>query len=201
MKTSIIILTSILFFMVACSKENNLEQSVFVSDLDNPELPEYSEWGYNTFGAYYDRQAFISNNSFVPAKCIVTDNMLSFVLTGQLGSGYYYSDNNKVSLSFKIPGFLPTNYKQLIQLNDTTLDLMKPGFQVWVTNGTTVDTATVIEGSLQVKRAQNLVVDDKQVEVILSGYFDVKVLIRNEPITISSGRFDVGIGDDNFYVY
>jgi hypothetical protein len=62
-------------------------------------------------------------------------------------------------------------------------------------------TANILSGELTFKRAQNLLVDEKQVEVILSGYFEFKALIDNEPVTISNGRFDVGISPDNFYNY
>jgi hypothetical protein len=202
MKTLFFILITIVFLLAGCSKDNELGKSVFISDTQYPDLPEYSEWGYNTFGAYYDRQAFISNDNIVPAKCIVTNNVMSFVLSGQLGAYSYYADaNSNMSLTFQISGFLPADYKPLVQLNDTTLDLRNTAYKVFVTIGAAEDTATVIEGNIQFKRAQNLVVDTKQVEVILSGYFDLKVLINNEPITISNGRFDVGIGDNNFYAY
>ena len=185
-----------------CSNDNELKKSVFIEDSDYPDLPEYSEWGYNTFGAYYDREAFVSNDNEVPAKIIVTNNLTSFVLTGLEGAYSYYSSNNtKMSMTFKVSGFLPQNYKQLIALNDTTFDLRNSSYQVLVAIGTVTDTATILEGGLTFKRAQNLIVDTKQEEVILSGYFDFKALINNEPITISNGRFDVGISSDNFYNY
>jgi len=46
-------------------------------------LPIYSEWGYNTFGAYYDREIFVSNDISVPAKVSVSNNEMSFILDGQ----------------------------------------------------------------------------------------------------------------------
>lgn len=186
-----------------CKKDNELKKSVFIEDSESPDLPQYSEWGYNTFGAYYDREAFVSNNKEVPAKFIVTKNITSFVLTGQEGTYSDYSGNSdtKMSMTFKISGFLPQNYKELMTLNDTTLDLKDSSYQVLVTIGTINDTATILEGELIFKRAQNLIVDTKPEEVILSGYFGFKALIKNVPITISEGRFDVGISSDNFYNY
>jgi hypothetical protein len=202
MRTFFFTILSTIFLIAGCSKDYELEKSVFINDSQYPDLPEYSEWGYNTFGAYYDRQAFISNNNIVPVKCTVTDSLFSFILSGQLGSNSYYSnEDNSMSFKFQILGFLPEDYTQLIQLNSTTIDLKKPGNRVIITNSSVIDTVTIIEGSLKFKRAQILIVDTKQVEVILSGYFDFKILINNEPMTISNGRYDVGVGEDNFYLY
>ena len=69
MKTYIlIILRLIAAFLTSCKKENELKKSVFIYDPENIDLPEYSEWGYNTFGAYYDREIFVSTDEAVPAK-------------------------------------------------------------------------------------------------------------------------------------
>jgi len=205
MKTllSISIFISILFASYSCSKDNDLKKSIYVSDSEFNDLPAYSEWGYNTFGAYYDRMPFISNSSEVTAKFIVKNDSTSFVLTGQKGSNHYYNDSGseKMSMTFKMAGFLPQNYKDLIALNDTILDLSKPTCKTIITIGSTVISAGILEGQLTFNRAQNLIVDNKPVEIILSGYFEFKALINNEPITISEGRFDVGIGYDNFYKY
>ena len=192
---------SLLLLLVGCSKEYELTKSVFIQDPEYTDLPAYSEWGYNTFGAYYDRQAFISNNEIVPAKIIVTNNEMSFVLDGQKGSSYYYDISDEMTLTFKIPGFMPANYTDLTVLNDTILNLANPVYQVIVSMDTLKYTATILSGELNFKRAQNLKVDKKEIEVILSGYFEFKALINEKPVTISNGRFDVGISPDNFYTY
>jgi hypothetical protein len=198
-KLLLIFSTSILIFL-ACSKENELKKSVFVYDEEFIDLPAYSEWGYNTFGAYYDRTPFVSNNTIVPAKVIVQNNAMSFVLAGPKQSESYYS-NSEMTMTFKMPGFTPADYTGLLQLNDTVIDLSKSPYQVLVSIDTTHYTATILSGELMFKRAQNLMVDKKQIEVILSGYFEFKALINNKPITVSDGRFDVGISSDNFYRY
>ena len=108
MKNNIInIAFGALLLIVACSKETELGKSVFIPDSDFPDLPAYSEWGYNTFGAYYDRELFVYNESEVPAKVINTGGRTSFLLKGQKGtSGGYYSYNQvEMSISFDLYGF------------------------------------------------------------------------------------------------
>lgn len=200
MKKQLLIFSAAILIFLSCSKENELKKSVFVYDKEFTDLPAYSEWGYNTFGAYYDRIPFVSNNMVVPAKVIVQNNTMSFVLAGQKQSENYYS-NSEMAITFKMPGYTPEDYTGLLQLNDVVLDLSKPAYQVLVSIDTMKYNATILSGELKFKRAQNLLVDKKQIEVILSGYFEFKALINDKPITVSDGRFDVGISSDNFYKY
>jgi len=44
-------------------------------------------------------------------------------------------------------------------------------------------------------------VDKVLTESILSGTFNFKTFINAEPVSISNGRFDVGIGSENFYKF
>jgi hypothetical protein len=200
MKNQLLIIAIILIF-VSCKKENDLKKTITVYDSEFTDLPEYSEWGYNTFGAYYDREVFISTDEKVPAKVILTDSILSFVLEGRKGNSYYDDGSNGMKMTFNIKGFTPGNYTDMKILNDTVFNLKDTTYKVLVTIDTTVYTANILSGQLFIKRARNLLVDNKQVEVILSGYFDFKALINGSPVTISEGRFDVGIGPDNFYIY
>jgi hypothetical protein len=179
-------------------KENELKKSVFIYDPENMDLPAYSEWGYNTFGAYYDREIFVSNDELVPAKIIVSDTSLSFLLDGQKGSSYYY-DYSEMMISFMLSGFIPEHYADLALFNDSIIDLTNSACHVFVTIDTMKYAADILSGKLNFKRVQILQVDKQQVEAILSGYFDFKAIINDKPITISDGRFDVGIGPDNFY--
>lgn len=192
----IAILAVIVLTLNSCKKDNELSQSVFVSDPDNPDLPAYSEWGYNTFGAYYDREAFVASSSDIPVKVVVHDSATSFVFSGYKGYG-----SSKMSMTFIISGLLPNSYQDLVLLNDTVFNLLKPAITVTITEGLTTVPITILEGQLTFKRAQNLFVDKVQKEVILSGYFDFKALINNVPVTISDGRFDVGIQNETFYKY
>ena len=56
MKNNLIKITiGLAIILASCSKEFELDKSVFIPDKDYPDLPAYTEWGYNTFGALYDR--------------------------------------------------------------------------------------------------------------------------------------------------
>lgn len=191
----------IISIIVGCKKENELKKSVWIPDSDYNDLPAYTEWGYNTFGAYYDRQAFVSNNNAVPAKVIFTNNNTSFELYGQLNNLNYDEPDKKMIMKFRLPNIKPTQYKDLIALNGVVLDLTDSLTQVTIINDTTENIVKILSGELKFKRVQNLIVDKKPIEVILSGYFDFRTLINNQPITIWEGRFDVGVGPDNFYIY
>lgn len=200
MKTHILLIITLLSILVtACYKDNELKNSIFIYDPENRDLPAYSEWGYNTFGAYYDREIFVSNNKLVPAKVIVTATDFSFLLEGQKGTSRYNSTLPDMGMSFTLSSFKATSYADLAQLNDSTINLLNPDCVVSVTIEEKKHSANIIEGKLIFNRVQILQVDKKQVEAILSGHFEFKAIINDKPITISDGRFDVGIGSDNFY--
>ena len=52
----------------------------------------------------------------------------------------------------------------------------------------------IIEGELNIDRVQRLYVDEDLSRTIMSGYFQFKTFLDNEPVAISQGRFDLGIG-------
>lgn len=205
MKKHLIHVALITFFTVAsCSKETELQKSIFIPDDDYPSLPAYSEWGYNTFGAYYDRELFIYSDNEVPVKIINTGGKTSFVLKGKGSSSYDYYDpyyNTNMSICFDLYNFSPDSFSNLIILNDTIFDLTSPQCKVIVTIDTVKHEEKILNGNLHFIRAQKLIVDKNQIEVILSGYFEFQALVDEEPISVSLGRFDVGIGSDNFFKY
>jgi hypothetical protein len=205
MKTQLIKFSIILLVIISsCSKEYELDKSIFIPDKDYPSLPAYTEWGYNTFGALYDREPFVNSDLKVPFKIVCTGGKTSFSLKGHIGksSYYYYESNEKpIILNFDLLGFVPESLSNLIELNDTIIDLTNPLCKVSLTLDTVKYSLTILNGSLNFKRAQNLIVDKQQYEIILSGIFDFQALINNEPTSISMGRFDVGIANDNFFKY
>jgi len=186
----------ILIIIISCKKDKNLRDSIFIEDVESPGLPIYSEWGYNTFGAYYDREVFISNDKKVPLKIIVTNDTMTFNFFGQLGNNSY----NNMTMKFYFTNFLPVNYEGLLQLNDTIINLNNTNKISINIYGSNVN-VTLLNGYFKVDKAQLLFVDTKETEVILSGHFEFQALINNEPIAISDGRFDIGINQSNFFSY
>ena len=61
--------------LLSCGNDAELRKTVSIPDTQFPELPQYSEWGYNTFGAYYGRQPFVSNDNEVPLNITRHDNV------------------------------------------------------------------------------------------------------------------------------
>lgn len=192
---SVIVLSAML--TAACSKERELEKSVFIPDDTFPELPAYSEWGYNTFGAFYDRLVFISSDYQSPLRVSATVDTTYFIFTGVINRPDI--EVNKMTLIFAMDNFFPNDYRDLISLHNTWYDLLDPGIKVKIMESDISKNVSLIEGTLNFKRAQNLRVDEQQVETILSGTFDLKAIIDDEPISISEGRFDVGVGTYNFF--
>jgi hypothetical protein len=208
MKQRLFIFMAFVSVLIGCESESGLEKSIYVYDTRDAGLPEYSEWGYNTFGAYYDREIFIANDERIPGKIVVINDTISFILSGSKGvkryntywDEYYFDETNYMSVTFKIAGFSTSQYSGLVALNDTTFELTSPDCHLSMSIDTTKYIIEVASGQLNFKRVQFLHVDDKPVEAILSGYFNFKATINGEFITVSDGRFDVGISDYNFYI-
>ena len=194
MKTNTILILSITFLAFAgCRSDNDLQKTIFYPDPELPELPIYSEWGYNTFGAFLDREAFISSESKIPLKVIVENNISSFRISGNLG---YYKE---MQFTLKMNNFSPNDYSELIQLNKQEIDLTNATYEIEISIEGETHATQILDGSFNFKRAQNLSVDFEPVEVILSGTFELQLILDDEPVTISDGRFDFGVGKDNFF--
>ena len=211
MKNCIIYLIAVaVLILTGCQKsEYELEKSIYLPDETHSGLPAYSEWGYNTFGAFYERKVFIYNDNEVPAKVINTGGITRFILKGGLVpadfNDYYYNGYDyytaTMSLIFELPGFHPDLYSDLIQLNDTIIDLAGPDMKITAIVGIDTVDMDVFNGKLQFKRVQHLIVDEQPVKIILSGYFGFQALVHGEPISMSYGRFDVGIDEYDFAKY
>lgn len=182
------------FGAMSCS-DSNLQKSIFIPDPDFHDLPKYSEWGYNTFGCYYDRAAFISDDVNVPVKVITTNGQTFFVFTGHKGT------SNPFSITLSLSKFTPSTYADLVSLDNSFIYLTNADFSVTITENNQTVPATAISGGFYFKRAQNLLVDDKPEEVILSGTFEFQLLIDQVPVSITNGRFDVGVSNSNFFKY
>lgn len=198
MKTLKLICITILSLSLlsSCAKmeEFNLSGTVFIEDPYYPGLPVYSEWGYNTFGAYIDRKPFISTTDDLPVKIIVNTDTLHMILRGRMG-------NSNVDLRISVKGHSPGTYFDLTELDDKTFNLKDNGCSVILKIGNETTRLNLIEGELKVKKVQRLYVDEEPTRTIMSGYFNLKTFLNDEPVAISHGRFDLGIGYENFYNY
>lgn len=196
MKSCVYLTLVLLATMFGCSKDAELKKSVFIPDPQSPDLPKYSEWGYNTFGSFYDRDTFISDDNAVPLKVTSVGGNTSFIFSGHRDSGY-----NQMSITLVLHKLTPQTYADLSGLNNTTIDLTLPDYELLITeNGITYQTK-IISGSFQFKRARNLLVDDNPEEVILSGTFEFQTILNDVPVSFTDGRFDVGVGSSNFFKY
>jgi len=180
--------------VAACSKQDEftLSRTVFIEDKYYPNLPIYSEWGYNTFGAYIDRKPFTSTNDELPAKVIVNTDTMHLILKGAM-------QHRTVELTYSVKGYSPLSFSELTILNNTILNLTDEGISVRLKIDNTVTNLQIIEGHLHFIRAGRLYVDEEMTCVILSGRFQFKTFLNGEPITISHGRFDLPISYENFY--
>jgi hypothetical protein len=195
MKTLIkILIIAISFIFNACSYSDDIElsRSVFINDPTNPGLPAYSEWGYNTFGAYIDRKVFVSENYELPTKIIVNGDTLKMQFRGRM-------NNLPTTLRFWFIGYNPLSFKDLTSFNDKKIDLKSDNCIITYTENNVTKTLRIIEGEMHFVKAQNLYIDKELTRTILSGKFQFKTFFDNEPIAITNGRFDFGIGYENFY--
>jgi hypothetical protein len=184
----------------SCNSDNDLKRSVFIPDQDAPQLPIYSESGFNTFGAYYDRNPIVSNNTDLPLKIIVNEGTTNFVFKGQRGSGYY-NYGGPVTITLRIARYDPTTYHDLQSLSGKTVDVTNSDIEVSYEEAGVASNIQLLNGKFEFKRAQDLLVDKKPTELILSGVFEFQMLVNGEPVSVSEGRFDIGVGSYNFFKY
>ena len=182
-------------FTLSCSKQADFSDSIYIYDSENPDLPAYTEWGYNTFGANYDRGVFIYSTNEIPLKVTVTDKKLAFIFQGIDGN---YSNNN-LTLKFIIPDSNVNVYQDLLVYNDSIIDLASKTILVEMTSNGNSEIIDVLEGELYFKRSQKVFVDDIEHEIILSGYFNLKFITNEIPSNMSEGRFDFGVNNENFF--
>lgn len=185
------------FVLIGCSmsqEDFELKRSVFVEDALNPGLPAYSEWGYNTFGIYVDRTPFVSDNYQMPVKFIVNADTLNIILNGVYKS-------YETTLMFSIKGYSPKDYDELSMLNDKRIDLSGKNVKTYFIYDDKTYDLRVIDGEIHFKKFQKLMVDKEFTKSILSGVFKFRALKNKEPMSFANGRFDLGVGYDNFYNY
>jgi hypothetical protein len=212
MKKYILITAVIAAILSSCSKsETQMDRTIFIPDQFDAQLPAYTEWGYNAFGAKIDRLYFLSSNSISPCKVLYKDGLLKFSLRGLFNSFSINSPHTEMTLTFCFPLEQIKYYSDLVILNSKVIELSSPENTVILNKieysgqgrYETIDMLTVVYGILNFRRAQMLNIDDEPNRAILSGTFDFRYLNGEDefPVHFSDGRFDMGINNDNFFVY
>jgi hypothetical protein len=187
---------------LACS-DDEMDRTIFIPDEDNAQLPAYTEWGYNSFGAKYERAYFLASKRIVPCKITHQEGKLYFALCGYVSdkseSAYYYTPD-KMTLTFAFPASPMDDYTDLLELHGIKIDLTTSNCTVTREDDSGNITDIVpIKGNLTFKRAQLLSIDGKVDRVILSGVFALQYLVNNRMESFRDGRFDVGMNDTDFY--
>ena len=190
MKTNILIISIFSLLLFACTK-NVLDRTIFIPDKKYPELPAYTEWGYNSFGAFIEKNKFIATDEIVPCEIMYKDDFLHFSLIG-------WYNREKTTLTFSFPLSKIKTIYDLSVLHNLMLNLTENCI-VKLEENNTQTTLDVLSGQLHFKRFQLLRVDEEVNRIILSGVFDVSFLKNGQTETISNGRFDMGITDRHFY--
>jgi hypothetical protein len=196
MKNILYILTISLLIATGCSKESELNDSIYIPDPDYSNLPAYTEWGYNTFGVIWERKYFTYSTDEIPLKIIKNDSTISLLFQGH--NPYDYSYGNYMALRFTFNDPQIIEYTDFLAYNDHIIDFIDDDVKVEITLGDTEE-LQILDGEIHFKRAQRLLVDDEQEQIILSGTFSLKFLQNSVPESMTNGRFDFGINDDIFY--
>ena len=191
MKKSFVILL-ITISLSSCSKYT-LDDTIFVHDQDNWNLPAYTELGYNSFGAQYERDYFLVSSKIVPCKISYKEELLYFALSGTIGAG------KEMSLTFIFPSKQMNDYTDLLQLNHIEIDLSEDECIVIMKQDNHETILNIFYGRLFFKRAQILNIDDEMNRIILSGLFDLYFIENDFSTSIENGRFDLGITNKVFF--
>ena len=188
MKTQISTLLAVLTFLLF-SCVDVMDQTIFIPDKDDPNLPAYTEWGYNSFGAEYDGYYFLMSDGITPCEITYSNNQLQFLLHGITHNG------DKMKLLFIFPSEPMSDYKDLALLHDREINLSANNCTVKIDDTTLQN----IEGKLHFKRVQLLRIDGLLERAILSGVFELSFMQDGVSSIISNGRFDLGITNSVFY--
>jgi hypothetical protein len=194
MKMNIILLLTVCLLASCADGDSVMDRTVFIPDESDSNLPAYTEWGYNSFGAKHERSYFLASSSMIPCKILHQNGTLQFSLMG-------YIEYYKTTLSFIFPSPAISGYDDLAQFNDKEIHLADADCTVKILqNDGNEKILNVLSGTLHFKRVQLLSIDDILNRVILSGTFDLRFIQNDFPETISDGRFDLGINNDVFYI-
>lgn len=190
------ILITILIFTIigGCSYELDYYAAsiIFIEDDDNPQLPIYSEKGYNSFGIYWGLSPLVTKHQHDPSKIVSKNDSCHIYLSGTVEYTPY-------TVIISIPEYSPESFNELIQLNNKEYNLSLLECNLSLLSGSSKIELELMDGLFKIHKAQNMYIDKKINSVVLSGKFWFKAVIDDEPISFSNGRFDIRYGDDNFF--
>ena len=188
-------LLMIILFLFSCEVMDEMQDTIFIPDINDKNLPAYTEWGFNSFGAMYERRYFFSTKDIVPCKMICGNGILTFTLSGRTGLNYSsWGSGDQLTMSFTFPFNEPIkNYKDLLALHQKQFDLSDNACIVQMISNSNREDLTGLSGELKFIRAQLLRINDVENRIILSGTFEVSFWRNQIPEIMSKGRFDLGI--------
>jgi len=188
----ILLIITVCISICSCGYEGSeLNRTIFIPDENDHNLPAYTEWGYNSFGAVYERTYYLASEVYLPCKIMYRNDSLRLLLTGVLSESIL---PKKLELLFAFPSEPVNSYNDLLPLHNRRVDL-KTETEVQMTTGDGVtNVLDIISGEFYFKRVQLLSVDEKENRVILSGTFYLTYRTDNGfSSSFSNGRFDFGI--------
>lgn len=191
---------------ISCSKDDDykyeLQETVWVSDENEPKLPMYTEQGYNTFGARFNREYFLSYRNGSQFPCLFSskeNNKLEMTFNGHVSS-------KGMQLKIVFPcGQAIRSWKEMVALNGKTIDLTDPNVVVTTSYVDNYDntsesyTITPHNGSITFKKVNLLNIDGVVREAVVAGEFNFGYEYNGNRYIISSGRFDIGVDEDIFW--
>lgn len=182
--------------LFACSEGSDLKKSIFVPDAEDSRLPAYTEWGYNTFGAYTDgRDVFTFSNSDIPLKIYASSSATELEFSGEMYEEYG-ANNSQRELIIRTTAIAPKSAEDLAALNGKNIKLDATNAEVYVVkNGVKSKIVLTTGSSITFNRVQKIYIDKKYTQMIVSGYFEILTASARSSDSFTDGRFDVGIKD------
>jgi len=185
-----------LFAVVGCSRESDLRKSIFIPDPDDARLPAYTEWGYNTFGAYLNEEAFTNEQVSKPVTIYASSTSTEFRFEGYLGENYFDKNGKTTVLSIKTTALTLKAIEEIESLNGKSISLSDPAVAVTVYDDGSTQPLRITSGKMTFNRVQKVLIDKKYSQMIISGYFELAGDRSNgSRVILSDGRFDVGVKD------
>ncbi len=171
--------------------EYDFGKPVFIKDSVDKDLPQYSEQGFNTFGSYYNSGFWVSVNELYSSPCIARTLGDSLCISFR-GA---YNREERMDLKLLITGITYKNANELTALDNRRFDLSNSNVVLKIND----DTIKNLSGRFIFKRARHLIINNKFTGAVLSGTFEIKGLVLNEPVHFQKGRFDIIIKKQDFY--